>query len=307
MKTTKRRTPAVAVALAAALVAGLPLAAAATPAEKPTGKSAEAVWHTGLDAALAAAAAGDRYLLVDLYADWCVWCKRMDAQVFSTAGFADFAADYVLLRVDVEDGGEGSWLQDRLGARSLPTLAILGPDLALVGKVPGFQQQPLLELAVGRHVSAYERQRAEVDAALAGDDPQDHLEAADKLRRLQAGRAAADAYRKAVASGSWSDEERLRIALATADALRLARDYEAAGGELARARGLLAAAELDDAERADASGLLDYAALRLAEELEECQQLAALESFVHDRRSSPLLGQAKDRLDHLKQEAFGCS
>ncbi|HMB55294.1 MAG TPA: thioredoxin family protein [Thermoanaerobaculia bacterium] len=285
----------------------LPFAAAATPDSATDGAATEAVWHTELDPALAAAAGDDRYLIVDLYAEWCGWCKRMDAQVFSTPSFAEFAADYVLLRVDVEDQGEGTWLQYRLGANSLPTLAVLAPDMALVGLVQGFRPEAILLSAIESHVAGYETKRAGLDAAVAGGTLQERLEAAERLRQMQAGAAAADAFRKVAGDDSWSLVERLRIAVATADSLRLARRYADADAELERARRLLAAGQLDDDARDDTAGLLDIAALTLAEELEDCQKLAALEDFVHDRTASPLIGQARDRLDHLKSEDFGCS
>ena len=302
-----RLTALLATALVSAAVALGPASAVAQPAaEAAPASPPEAHWHPTLDGALAAAA-GERYILVDLYAEWCGWCKKMDAEVFSTASFAGFATDYVLLRVDVEDGGEGAWLQERLGVRGLPTLAILGPDLAQVGQVRGFKQEQLLTLNVLRHVAAYEAQRAKLDAMVAGDDRQQQLAAADELRRLKAGRPAAEAYRKAAQAEGWSAEQRLEIAFATAESLRLARDHAGAQAELAHARGLLDASRLDDDARSRTAERLDLAALRLADELGDCQQLEALESFVHERQASTLIGAAKSRLDDLKAEAFGCS
>ena len=40
------------------------------------------------DAGLQAAAAGKRYVLVDVYTDWCGWCKVMDKNTFSEPNVA---------------------------------------------------------------------------------------------------------------------------------------------------------------------------------------------------------------------------
>jgi len=288
--------------LAAALVCALPAAAGGT--ETSPGPR----WHDQLEPALAAAAEGGRYVLVDLYADWCGWCKKLEREVFSTPEFSTFAADYVLLRVDVEDGGEGTWLQHRLGVTTLPTLAIVDAKLARVGTVSGFKPQPLMALAIERTVSGYEAIRAEVDRQLASGDAEQVMEAAERLRGLQAGADAAAAYRRALDLQAPAGVERVRLTAALVDSLRLARDYPAADAELRRARRLLAAAEAGDRQRGHAEELLDVAALRLAEDLSDCQRLAALESFVRDRSASPLANQARHRLDDLKTDSeLDCS
>jgi thioredoxin-like negative regulator of GroEL len=280
---------------------GCLLATAAPPSAEAATEAAGPHWHDRLEPALAAAAESHRYVLVDLYADWCGWCKRLDKEVFSTPAFADFARDFVLLRVDVEDGGEGTWLQGRLGVTTLPTLALVDSELARVGTVRGFKPQPLMSMALRRAVTSYERARRQAEAQLASEDPEEVMEAAEALRGLQAGAEAAAAYRRALELNPPPPVQQVRVAAAVVDSLRLARDYPAAHAELERARRLLAAAA--GGKRARAAEMLDVAALRLAEDLSECQRLAALESFVRDRSASPLAGQARSRLHDLKTDS----
>src|SRR3990172_13240993 len=91
----------------------------------PLAAHAAASWHQKLAPALSEAQSSNRLVLVDLYAQWCGWCKRLEREVFATAKFQAAARDFVLLRVDVEDGGEGSRIQARYEAETLPTTLIL--------------------------------------------------------------------------------------------------------------------------------------------------------------------------------------
>jgi thiol:disulfide interchange protein len=59
-------------------------------------------WLTDLPKAQAKAKAEKKIVLVDFTgSDWCIWCKRLDAEVFSTKEFAKYAkTDLVLVKLD---------------------------------------------------------------------------------------------------------------------------------------------------------------------------------------------------------------
>ncbi|KAB2968025.1 MAG: hypothetical protein F9K18_03420, partial [Thermoanaerobaculia bacterium] len=63
----------------------------------------------------------------------------------------------MLLRVDVEDGGEGSELAATWGAASLPTLILLEPSGAYVGAVSGFAPAEELARRVRAEVADHRR------------------------------------------------------------------------------------------------------------------------------------------------------
>lgn len=64
--------------------------------------AAGGVWMTDFDAAKKVAAEQKKDLLVDFSgSDWCGWCKKLDAEVFSQAAFTDTALKtYVLVVLD---------------------------------------------------------------------------------------------------------------------------------------------------------------------------------------------------------------
>ena len=51
----------------------------------------------------AALSASDRPVLLDFYADWCVACKKWEANIWHNPRFAAALADYTLLKIDVTD------------------------------------------------------------------------------------------------------------------------------------------------------------------------------------------------------------
>ncbi|HKI86015.1 MAG TPA: thioredoxin family protein, partial [Thermoanaerobaculia bacterium] len=60
-------------------------------------------WFDRLDPAVSAARQSHRMILVDLYADWCTWCKRLAADVFPAPEFQALRGEFVFLRIDVEN------------------------------------------------------------------------------------------------------------------------------------------------------------------------------------------------------------
>lgn len=77
-----------------------------------------------LDLELSRAAAQDRLVLFDFYADWCVECKRMERYTFPEAPVQQALADVTLLKVDVTaQNAQDVELQRRFG--------IIGPPATL--------------------------------------------------------------------------------------------------------------------------------------------------------------------------------
>jgi len=95
-------------------------------------------WTKSLSAAQAEAKKKNQIIFVDLFANWCGWCHRMEREVFPTERFQKVTKDMVLLRVNTEDGGEGSRLAQQYRVTQLPTFLMLAPDGMLVGIIRGY-------------------------------------------------------------------------------------------------------------------------------------------------------------------------
>lgn len=99
---------------------------------------AAGAWNTSLVAAQKKAKDNHQLIFVDMFADWCGWCHRMEKEVFPTAVFQKATDDMVLLRLNTEDNGEGTRLARKVQVTSLPTFLLLTPDGALAGMIRGY-------------------------------------------------------------------------------------------------------------------------------------------------------------------------
>ena len=88
------------------------------------------------DEALARAKSEKRLLLVDVYTDWCGWCKKLDREVLSNARVANAARGLVAIRVNAEDGGEE--VARRYGVEGYPTILFVDGSGKVVKRVDGY-------------------------------------------------------------------------------------------------------------------------------------------------------------------------
>lgn len=292
-------------ALAATVARAAPAAQAGTvsAAGRQPGPSTSphAGWQTKLaDAQALARRHGSPYILVDLYADWCGWCKELETKVFSTPRFQQYATDkFVLLRVDTEDRGEGSELQNRYGAGSLPTTLVLTPDLVMAAKVGGFAPvEPFIE-KIEAQLALFTKLEKSYPAMLASTDRFAVRGAAEELHQRGDGARAAALYRRLFTLGGMKPEEAAWTAYLLADALYTAGDLAGADAEIARARKHLAA----DTGAAALRERLDVLAVRIVEKRGSCKErVAALESFLRAHPSSQYSAPARRTLQALKSD-----
>jgi thiol-disulfide isomerase/thioredoxin len=83
-------------------------------------------WRTSFAAAKSSAKPG-QVIFVDVYTDWCGWCKYMDQRVYTDQGVQRFAANQVFVKLDAEDNAEGTAFARSVGVRGFPTLLASQP------------------------------------------------------------------------------------------------------------------------------------------------------------------------------------
>jgi thioredoxin-related protein len=106
---------------------------------------AEPTWHSDFSKAQAAAKADHKLLLLDFTgSDWCIWCKKLEAEVFSQPEFQKYAADHlVLMTVDFPRAKplaaavrkQNEELAQKYGIEGFPTVVVLNSDGKQVGEL----------------------------------------------------------------------------------------------------------------------------------------------------------------------------
>ena len=121
------------------------LAAIAAPAP---GVAGDAGSWLNWDSGLRQARSQKRPVLVDVYTDWCGWCKRMDREVYSRRDVQDYLSRrFVTVRLNAESNEAANFdgkaytartLAARFGVTGYPTTIFLSARGGHLGSVPGY-------------------------------------------------------------------------------------------------------------------------------------------------------------------------
>ena len=122
-------------------------ALAVTLSLHPASAIAGPAWRSW-DAGLREAGTSRRPVLVDVYTDWCGWCKRMDRDVYARADVQDYLArKFVTVKLDAESNDAARYegraytshaLAARFGVTGYPTTMFLSAKGAHLGSIPGY-------------------------------------------------------------------------------------------------------------------------------------------------------------------------
>jgi thiol:disulfide interchange protein len=87
--------------------------------------------------ALARAKAERKLVFVDLSADWCTWCTKMDEDVFVDSRVQKALLDFVPIKVDTDKSG-GRSVANRYRVNGLPAFLLVDADGRVVGRFDGY-------------------------------------------------------------------------------------------------------------------------------------------------------------------------
>jgi thiol:disulfide interchange protein DsbD len=108
-----------------ALVAGCQQSQQSAQRSRGTTEGQQIAWVHDFEEGMAKAAEEGKPVMVDFYADWCTWCKKLDADVFSRPDVAQASRDFVAIKVDTDEDPE---TESKYGVSGLPTVVFLQSD-----------------------------------------------------------------------------------------------------------------------------------------------------------------------------------
>ncbi|HEY9786646.1 MAG TPA: thioredoxin family protein [Candidatus Obscuribacterales bacterium] len=95
-------------------------------------------WHKNLDATKQLAKQEGKLLLVEVYADWCGWCTKMDKVTYANSDvIAHLNERFVCVRMDVETR-QGQQFAQQFDIQGLPCAVVIDPVTGRSQKIPGY-------------------------------------------------------------------------------------------------------------------------------------------------------------------------
>ena len=261
-------------------------------------EAVEGPWLGSVDEAVELAAATDRHILVDLWADWCTWCKKLEENVFSTPVFQSYADRYVLLRVDTEDGNEGTRLKERFEVDSLPTTLILSHDMVKVGELQGYLEADLYVQSLELERMMYHLLVRAFSESDGKGDTETLKMMADDFHSRRDGARAATLYRKVLAAGKADSDEIAWNRFLLADSLRLQGSANEARQAQIEAR--KAAIEVDNPNLLELNDLLPYQIARDELQCETAEE--ALVTFLEKHPEGQYRTLAENALRSIRKD-----
>jgi len=118
-------------------------------------KNSLLTWSKDLDGALKQARSEHKLVLVDVYATWCGWCRKLETDTFSDPMVAAYLNKrFVLVKLEADDHGAGQEFATRNGVRGLPTIIVLDANGNVRGSITGYQSAADFPSAVDRIAGA---------------------------------------------------------------------------------------------------------------------------------------------------------
>ena len=92
-------------------------------------------WERDLDLAFTRAAAEGKLVFMEIFAEWCGVCRKMESETLSQTDVQTRLGRYVLLKIDSDHDPE---MAARYGTSVLPTLVVLDTDRTVLWRGVGF-------------------------------------------------------------------------------------------------------------------------------------------------------------------------
>ncbi len=98
-------------------------------------------WKQDVNAGLEEGKRSHKYVLADIYTDWCGWCKRLDRETFSNENMSKFLNEkFVCIKANAEDNGAGQKLASQYRVAGYPCALVFDPNGKFIGKISGYRE-----------------------------------------------------------------------------------------------------------------------------------------------------------------------
>lgn len=109
-------------------------------------------WLTSFDEALQLAQQKSKPIMIDFFADWCGWCKRLDSDTYAHEDVVSKAGDFISLKIDADIERD---LSSRYKIAGLPTILFIDNTGREIHRVVGYRQADKFVQEMDAALAAY--------------------------------------------------------------------------------------------------------------------------------------------------------
>ena len=96
-------------------------------------------WLSDYDKAVAEAKSEKKLVMVDVYTDWCGWCKKLDKDVYNNTKVSEkLSKDFVACKINPEKNNANRQLANKFGTRGYPHIVFVNGDGKKVYEISGY-------------------------------------------------------------------------------------------------------------------------------------------------------------------------
>ncbi len=104
----------------------------------------EVAWVKDYKEALRQASEQKKFVVLDMSASWCGYCRRMAKEVYPDPQFVEFSRGQVYVRLFADTDPQGPDLSEKYQIEGFPTILVLTPKGEEVGRVMGARSRDRL-------------------------------------------------------------------------------------------------------------------------------------------------------------------
>lgn len=117
--------------------------------------NAQIKWEKTLESAIKKAKSKNMPIMIDVYTDWCTWCKELDKNTYANKKVIDMAKKMVSVKLNPETSKEGEEIAAKYGVKGYPTVLFINADGIILENVGGYIEGekfvPYMQNALNRH------------------------------------------------------------------------------------------------------------------------------------------------------------
>ncbi len=96
-------------------------------------------WEHNFERALEHAKKNNKLVMVDLYTDWCGWCKKLDRDVYKDKKVEEkLAKDFISVKINPEATASGAKLARQFGTRGFPHIVFTDANGKKIDEIIGY-------------------------------------------------------------------------------------------------------------------------------------------------------------------------